>query len=313
MRAEVSISGPGLRNTIRMPADSGRLAGSDTVTAAMSLPLSPLTAMASAVTLGIGDFTGGFAGRRSSAPSVAIAVESVGLVAVPLAFVMLPHGWDLQAALLAFAGGGVGGFGLVAFYRAMSLNLIGVVAPITGFIAAALPVAVGLIGGDHLQTWQVAGMVVGLGALVLINGPSRDGAANARFGVALALFAGVAFGLFFILFHAASHAGVTAFVSGRFGSASASLLTALVTGTSPIVKRSVLRLIAIGGVFDGTGVVLYLYATHTGLLSISALLTSFYPAFTVLCARIFTHERMTPLQALGAGLAVVAIAMIAVP
>jgi drug/metabolite transporter (DMT)-like permease len=279
----------------------------------MTLPLSPLTAMASAVTLGIGDFTGGFAGRRSSAPSVALAVESVGLVAVPLAFVMLPHGWDLQAALQAFGGGLVGGLGLVAFYRAMSLNLIGVVAPITGFIAAALPVAVGLIGGDRLQTWQVAGMVVGLAALVLINGPSRDGAANARVGVALALFAGVAFGLFFILFHAASHAGLTAFVSGRFGSMSASLTIALVTGTSSIVRRSAVWIIAIGGVFDGTGVVLYLYATHTGLLSVTALLTSFYPAFTVLCARLFTHERMTPLQAVGAGLAVVAIAMIAVP
>ena len=279
----------------------------------MTLPLSPLPAMASAVTLGIGDFTGGFAGRRSSAPSVALAVESVGLVAVPLAFVMLPHGWDLQAALQAFGGGLVGGLGLVAFYRAMSLNLIGVVAPITGFIAAALPVAAGLIGGDRLQTWQVAGMVVGLTALVLINGPSRDGAANARVGVALALFAGVAFGLFFILFHAASPAGLTAFVSGRFGSMSASLTIALVTGTSSIVRRSAVWIIAIGGVFDGTGVVLYLYATHTGLLSVTALLTSFYPAFTVLCARLFTHERMTPLQAVGAGLAVVAIAMIAVP
>jgi drug/metabolite transporter (DMT)-like permease len=148
---------------------------------------------------------------------------------------------------------------------------------------------------------------------VLINGPSRDGAANARVGVALALFAGVAFGLFFILFHAASHAGLTAFVSGRFGSMSASLTIALVTGTSSIVRRSAVWIIAIGGVFDGTGVVLYLYATHTGLLSVTALLTSFYPAFTVLCARLFTHERMTPLQAVGAGLAVVAIAMIAVP
>jgi drug/metabolite transporter (DMT)-like permease len=207
----------------------------------------------------------------------------------------------------------IGGFGLVAFYRAMSLNLIGVVAPITGFIAAALPVTVGLIGGDQLQPWQVAGMVVGLVALILINGPSREGATNARFGVALALFAGAAFGLFFILFHAASHDGLTAFVSGRFGSASASLLTALVTGTSPIIRRSAVRIIAIGGVFDGTGVVLFLYATHTGLLSVSALLTSFYPAFTVLCARLFTRERMTPFQALGAGLAVVAIAMIAVP
>jgi drug/metabolite transporter (DMT)-like permease len=279
----------------------------------MTLPLSPLTAMASAVTLGVADFSGGFAGRRSSAPSVAIAVESVGMVAVPLAFVLLPHGWDLQAALQAFAGGAVGGLGLVAFYRAMSLNLIGVVAPITGFVAAALPVAVGLISGDHLESWQVGGIAVGLAALVFINGPGREGVRNARLGVTLALLAGVSFGLFFILFHAASHAGVTAFVSGRFGSASAALLTAAVTRTSPVIRRSVVRIITIGGVFDGTGVVLYLYATHTGLLSVTALLTSFYPAFTVLCARVFTHERMTPLQAFGAALAVVAIALIAIP
>jgi drug/metabolite transporter (DMT)-like permease len=279
----------------------------------MTLPLSPLTAMASAVTLGVADFTGGFAGRRSSAPSVAIAVESVGLVAVPLAFVLLPHGWDTQAALQAFAGGAVGGLGLVAFYRAMSLNLIGVVAPITGFVAAALPVVVGLIGGDRLEPWQVGGIAAGLAALVLINGPGREGVHNARLGVTLALLAGVSFGLFFILFHAASHAGVTAFVSGRFGSASAALLTAAVTRTSPVIRPSVVRIIAIGGVFDGTGVVLYLYATHTGLLSVTALLTSFYPAFTVLCARVFTHERMTPMQAFGAALAVVAIALIAIP
>ena len=244
---------------------------------------------------------------------MAIAVESVGLVALPLAFVLLPHGWDAQAALQAFAGGAVGGLGLVAFYRAMSLNLIGVVAPITGFVAAALPVVVGLIGGDRLEPWQVAGIAVGLAALVLINGPGREGVHNARLGVTLALLAGVSFGLFFILFHAASHAGVTAFVSGRFGSASAALLTAAVTRTSPVIRRSVVRIIAIGGVFDGTGVVLYLYATHTGLLSVTALLTSFYPAFTVLCARVFTHERMTPMQAFGAALAVVAIALIAIP
>jgi drug/metabolite transporter (DMT)-like permease len=278
----------------------------------MTLPLSPLTAMASAVTLGIADFSGGIAGRRSSAPSVAIAIESVGLVAVPLAFVLLPHGWDPQAALLAFAGGGVGGLGLLAFYRAMSLNLIGVVAPITGFVAAALPVAVGLLGGDRLQIWQLGGIAVGLVALVLINGPSGDGAGNARLGVVLALLAGVTFGLFFILFHAASHAGLTAFVSGRLGSMTAALAAAAVSRTSPVISRSVVRLIAVGGIFDGTGVVLYLYATHTGLLSVTALLTSFYPAFTVLCARLFTHERMTPLQMMGAVLAIVAIAMIAI-
>jgi drug/metabolite transporter (DMT)-like permease len=268
--------------------------------------------MASAVTLGVADFTGGRAGRRTSAPSVAVGIELVGLITVPLALLVLPHGFDGLAALQAFAGGAVGGLGLIAFYRAMALNLIGVVAPITGFVAASLPVAVGLIGGDHLGIWQLIGIALGLVGLLLVTGADSETAKNARRGVLLALFAGVTFGLFFILFHAASHTGVTAFVSGRLGSTFAAFVAAIVSGTSIAIRRPAWRLIAFGGVIDGCGVVLFLYATHTGLLSISSVLTSFYPAFTVLCARFLTHERLTRLQALGAVMAVVAIALIAV-
>jgi drug/metabolite transporter (DMT)-like permease len=274
--------------------------------------LSPFAAMASAVTLGVADFTGGRAGRRTSTPSVAVGVELVGLIAAPLAFLVLPHGWDGLAALQAFAGGAVGGLGLIAFYRAMSLNLIGVVAPITGFVAAALPVAVGLIGGDRLSVWQLLGIAIGLVALVLVTGAGSESAGNPRRGVLLALLAGVTFGLFFILFHAASHAGFTAFLSGRVGSSLAAVVAGLASGASLTIKRPARRLIAFGGAVDGCGVILYLYATHSGLLSITAVLTSFYPAFTVLCARFLTHERLTKVQALGALMAVVAIALIAV-
>ncbi len=274
--------------------------------------LSPYAAMAAAVTLGVADFTGGHAGKRTSAPSVAVGVELVGLVAAPVAFLVLPHGWDALAALQAFAGGAVGGLGLIAFYRAMSLNLIGVVAPITGFVAAAIPVAVGLIGGDHLSVWQLMGIAIGLVALVLVTGAGSESAANPRTAVVLALFAGITFGLFFILFHAASHAGFTAFVSGRLGSSLAAIGAGLTSGASLAIKRPARRLVAFGGAVDGCGVTLYLYATHAGLLSITAVLTSFYPAFTVLCARFFTHERLTRLQALGAVMALVAIALIAV-
>ncbi len=274
--------------------------------------LSPYAAMASAVTLGVADFTGGRAGRRTSAPSVAVGVELVGLIMVPFALLVLPHGFDGLAALQAFAGGAVGGLGLIAFYRAMALNLIGVVAPITGFVAAALPVAAGLIGGDRLGIWQLVGIALGLIGLLLVTGADSETAKNARRGVLLALFAGVTFGLFFILFHAASHAGVTAFVSGRLGSSFAAFVAAIVSGTAIAIRRPAWRLIAFGGLIDGSGVVLFLYATHTGLLSISSVLTSFYPAFTVLCARFLTHERLTRLQALGAVMAVVAIALIAI-
>lgn len=274
--------------------------------------LSPYAAMASAVTLGVADFTGGRAGRRTSAPSVAVGVELVGLIMVPFALLVLPHGFDGLAALQAFAGGAVGGLGLIAFYRAMALNLIGVVAPITGFVAAALPVAAELIGGDRLGIWQLVGIALGLIGLLLVTGADSETAKNARRGVLLALFAGVTFGLFFILFHAASHAGVTAFVSGRLGSSFAAFVAAIVSGTAIAIRRPAWRLIAFGGLIDGSGVVLFLYATHTGLLSISSVLTSFYPAFTVLCARFLTHERLTRLQALGAVMAVVAIALIAI-
>jgi drug/metabolite transporter (DMT)-like permease len=274
--------------------------------------LSPYAALAAAVTVGVADFTGGRAGRRTSAPSAAIGIELIGLVALPLAWLLLPHGFDGIAALQAFAGGAAGVLGLVAFYRAMSLNLIGVVAPITGFVAAALPVAVGLIGGDHLGIWQIVGIVVGLVGLLLVSGADSETAKNARRGIVLALVAGVTFGFFFILFHAASHAGVTAFVSGRIGSSCAAAVAAIISGTSLAIRRPAWRLLALGGAFDGCGVTLFLYATHTGLLSISSVLTSFYPAFTVLCARFLTHERLTRLQAFGAVLAVIAIALIAV-
>jgi uncharacterized membrane protein len=273
--------------------------------------LSPAAALGSAATLGIADFTGGLAGRRTPPPSVALGIELCGLAALPLALWLLPLRWDILGIVLAFTGGAVGGFGLILFYRAMTLNLIGVVAPVTAVVAAALPTAVGLLSGDRLHLGQVGGIAVGLIAIGLINGPSREKAKGARAAMGLAIVAGACFGLFFILFHAGSSSGVMAFVSGRAGSALAAVCFALVSGVSFVPGRNAWRLIGLGGVFDGAGVVLYLYATFHGLLSLSALLTSFYPAFTILCARFFTHERLTWIQAVGAGLAVLAIALIA--
>ena len=146
----------------------------------------------------------------------------------------------------------------------------------------------------------------------MINGAGgRDARLGAGRALGLAIVAGVGFGLFFILYHAGSSAGVTAFVSGRAGSAVVALTYALVTRVPIMPQASGLRLIAIGGALDGFGVVLYMFATVHGLLSISALLTSFYPAFTIVCARLLLKERLNTMQASGAVLAVVAIALIA--
>lgn len=258
------------------------------------------------------DFTGGLAARRSPAPSVAVGVEVVGLVTVPLALLLLPLRWNVEAMALTFAGGAIGGFGLILFYRAMALDMIGVVAPITAVVAAALPTVVGVFaGGERLHLGQGAGMVAGLLAIVLINAGGRASRRGARTAVVLALIAGATFGLFFILYHAGSSAGVTAFVSGRLASAAVACGYALVTRVPVLPGRGSARLVALAAVLDGTGVILYLYASLNGLLSVSALLTSFYPAFTILCARLVLHERLNATQAAGAVLAVAAVAAIA--
>jgi uncharacterized membrane protein len=274
--------------------------------------LSPVAALGSAATLGVSDFTGGVVGRRSSPPSVALSIELVGLAVVPLAFWVLPVRWDLRLIGYTFLGGMIGSFGLIFFYRAMAINLIGIVAPITGVIAAALPATAGLLfGGERLHLIQVAGIVAGLVAIALINGPTPASGKGGRSAVGMAILAGAAFGLFFILFHAGSPSGVPAFVAGRLASAFVAFGFALVTRVPYLPRPESLGLIGIAAALDGTGVVLYMFATLFGLLSISAVLASFYPAFTVLCARVFLHERLTLLQTLGAAMAVVAITLIA--
>ncbi|HEX2645966.1 MAG TPA: DMT family transporter [Candidatus Dormibacteraeota bacterium] len=274
--------------------------------------LSPAAALGSAATLGVADFTGGLAGRRTPPPAVALGVESVGFVVAPLALWLLPVRFDVAAALFTFAGGAVGGFGLILFYRAMALNMIGVVAPITAVVAAALPVGFGvLVFGERLHLGQVAGIVVGLGAIALINGGGSGSTRDARLAVGLAIAAGVCFGAFFVLYHAGSGGGVVAFLSGRVASGMIAIAFALVSRVSPIPEVKAWRLILIAGTLDGAGVVLYLYATFHGLLSLTALLTSFYPAFTILAARFVLRERLAPRQAAGALLAIVAVALIA--
>src|SRR5439155_1520490 len=191
----------------------------------------------------------------------------------------------------------------------MAVGLIGVVAPITGVIAAALPTVVGVFaGGERLHVGQGAGMVAGLLAIVLINAGGRASRRGAGTAVVLALIAGALFGVFFVLYHVGSSGGVTAFVSGRIASAAVAISYALITRVPVLPDRGSARLIALAAVLDGAGAILYLYATFNGLLSVSALLTSFYPAFTILCARFFLHERLTSTQAAGAVLAVAAVA-----
>jgi drug/metabolite transporter (DMT)-like permease len=65
------------------------------------------------------------------------------------------------------------------------------------------------------------------------------------------------------------------------------------------------------GLLDVTANGLYLLAVREGLLSVVAVLSSLYPAATVVLARAVLGERLRPAQLAGLGLGLAGVTMIA--
>jgi drug/metabolite transporter (DMT)-like permease len=81
---------------------------------------------------------------------------------------------------------------------------------------------------------------------------------------------------------------------------------ALATGRSMRLPTPVLPAAIGGGALDMLANALYLAAVQRGPLSLMATLASLYPASTILLARVFLGERLSPTQVGGIACAVVA-------
>ena len=57
--------------------------------------------------------------------------------------------------------------------------------------------------------------------------------------------------------------------------------------------------------------ILYFFATHDGFLAVTAVLTSLYPAVTIVLARVMLGERLTGLRLAGLGFAGACVTLIA--
>ena len=285
-----------------------------------------LFGLMAAATYGVADFVGGRASRRVDVFCVVLVSQLIGTVPLLLAVPFLADQGPTTAALAWGAAAGIGGGGGVLFlYRGLAVGRMSVVAPITGVVAAALPVIFGLIAGERPGSVSLIGVVVALAAVVLVSSappPASEedaelgddiGRSWRSSGVPYAFAAGTGFGLFFVFLDAAGDdAGVWPLVGTR---ASSLLFVATITLLlrRPLKPPSgTLVLIGLAGVLDVAANVFYLIATRFGLLSLVAVLTSMYPAVTVLMARMFLNERMVKTQLVGLALAGAAIGMIVV-
>jgi uncharacterized membrane protein len=274
-------------------------------------------ALASAVVYGAADFLGGLASRKTSVFSVVALSQLVGLVAL---LSLLPWlGGPVGTEDLAWGGaaGLAGAAGLVLFFRTLARGVMSVIAPVTAVTAAAVPVLVGLVGGDRIGPWAATGIVLALAAVVLVSAEGGLAALRAARPASLApaLAAGSAFGLFFVLLDRTSaDAGLTPLVTARLASVGLVVVLALATRQSLWVTRPALPLVAVSGVGDMTANALFLLATQAdGQLAITGVLASLYPVSTVVLAQLLLRERLVGAQVAGLGTAVAAVVLITLP
>lgn len=276
----------------------------------MAIVLSLLAALS----YGAADFVGGLVSKSNDVFRVVLISQLFGTVPLVLIFPLLNDGvLSTEAMWWGCAAGAAGGGGVVLLYRGLARGRMSVVAPITSVEAAIVPVLFGLLTGERPGAWALAGVTVALLAVVLVSSSAETTAAEGMSGIPEAIGAGLAFGVFFIVLdQAGDAAGMWPILAMRATSLVLVAIALVGTRTSLTPAPGTLWGIALSGILDVAANVLYLLSTQHGLLSLVAVITSMYPAATVVLARLFLDERLTLRQLSGLGFAAAGVTLIAI-
>lgn len=266
-------------------------------------------ALGASLSWGLADFFGPLKGRTLGALRVLVYVQLGGLVAIAVIVAVRGKGPADAGALFAIPAAISGTLGLYAYYRGMAVGAMSIVAPIAG-ISAAVPVVFGIATGDRPSLWQWLGIAAALGGVFLASRePGRGGKVAA--GVGLALLAAIGFGGYFPPMHEAGNADFWwAALIFRMTSTSVILGVVAVRRPSLAVKPVQVSLLALIGVGDMLGNLLFAAASTSGLLSITSVLASLYPIVTVILARLVLKERVARSQEAGIALTLAGVAFI---
>jgi uncharacterized membrane protein len=274
-----------------------------------------ISALASALVWGSGDFAGGLASRRSTQFQVVGVASLSGLLALALIAIVLdepiPSGTSLGWAAAA---GISGAAGMAALYRGLAGGRAALVAPTSGVVGAAVPVVVGSLIAGLPGTADLAGMAIGIAGIWLVSqGGATSEERKKDGGLLLGILAGMGFGAYFVLI-AQVEAGLvfSPLVAAKLAAFVVALLAVVGERRSlPGVRENPIAPIA--GVLDAAGNVLYLLAAQLTRLDLAAVLASMYPASTVVLSRVILHENISRRQWAGGVMCLAAVALIALP
>jgi uncharacterized membrane protein len=213
------------------------------------------------------------------------------------------------AVAWALLGGLSGGGALAIFYRALSSGRMGLTAPVAAVLGAAIPTVFGMFREGLPQSAQIVGFVLAAAGIWLISRTEDDSPPE---GIGMAALAGVGFAGFYLCMKQAGDA--SAFWLAATSKVASFTLTAAIVLIGRIprnIDSSGIGFGVLAGCLDVIGSVLFIRASQTGRLDAAVVLSSLYPAVTVLLARFILREHFTRWKALGMVAALLAVPMIA--
>ena len=309
-----------------------------------------LLALISAVSYGGSDFAAGLATRRASVLRVTLISEAASVAVVGLALAVIgAHPPDQRAVIWGCVAGLGGVCGALALYVGFRHAAFSVAGPLSAVGAAGFSVLAGLLLGERPTALALIGIVLALPAIVAVSassdarggehpgggvsaapgapGPASSGPALSGpalsgpagrvrrllpAGVTLGLVAGACFALLFVgLNQAGNSSGLWPVFFGQAAALVAVACIAAFTGDLRLPEERGSWQAATAGLTGGPGTILFFVATHRGLLAVAAVITSLYPAVTIMLARVFLGERLTAIRLAGLILAAASVALIA--
>lgn len=272
-----------------------------------------LLALASALSWGIADFSGGQAARRSNALQVLALSSFSGICLLILClFVQAEIRPSLSSLLWAAASGISGAIGLALFYYGLSLGNTVIIAPVAAVVGAALPVAIGSLTEGLPGFLQLVGFVLAfLGIWFVSQSPSSvRGVTQSVFW--LGILAGLFFGGFFVFIGQVESGQVfTPLLVSRTCELLVALLLLLVRKI-PLPSPGSIKLAWVVGLLDAGGSVLFVIARQLSRLDVSVVLSSLYPVVTVCLAYWMLKEKISLSQWVGVALCFSSVVLITI-
>ncbi len=271
-----------------------------------------LLALSAAIVYGTADFGAGLLSRRMHYTLVSVLAQVSATIAVGAVLPFTGSSSPTMATLSWGALSGVGGaLGTLALYRGLGRAQMSVVAPLSAVGAAGLPAVASFVFGQFTSASAIVGIVLALPALWLVARPADGGVAD-RSAIGDGLLAGTGFAVLFIALDRAGHA------QGLWPVAAGQVSSLMILATLLVKHRLTRRSFALPptsaalgvGLLNASAIVLYFLATRFGALSVVAVLTSLYPAVTILLAAVVLRERATTAQRIGLALTAAAIILI---